>query len=175
MPLSVLFNDMPPICLAETAHRCRIQNLNACVLHSWKEGYESGWGSQERLWDCKHCYKTASEKSKDITWDLHPDCKWTAFHLISKEYLAPQRLWIKIPVAHLDASWLAYTCSHTHLFRNYPVFQQHVNVTICCHTPQVAGVPMTVLTASIIFEKKWLVTQIDAAAACPTAEGNAHV
>lgn len=67
------------------------------------------------------------------------------------------------------------TCSHTHLFRNYPLFQQHVNVTICCHTPQVAGVPMTVLTASIIFEKKWLVTQIDAAAACPTAEGNAHV
>lgn len=45
----------------------------------------------------------------------------------------------------------------------------------CCLTLQVAGVPMTVLTTSIIFEKKWLATQIDAAAACPTSEGNNHV
>lgn len=34
---------------------------------------------------------------------------------------------------------------------------------------------MTVLTTSIIFEKKWLATQIDAAAACPASEGNDHV
>lgn len=34
---------------------------------------------------------------------------------------------------------------------------------------------MTVLKTSIIFEKKWLATQIDAAAACPTLEGNDHV
>lgn len=40
---------------------------------------------------------------------------------------------------------------------------------------QVAGVAMTVLKTSTIFEKKWLATQIDAAAACPTLEGNEHV
>lgn len=34
---------------------------------------------------------------------------------------------------------------------------------------------MTVLKTSIIFEKKWLATQIDAAAACPSLEGNEHV
>ena len=38
--------------------------------------------------------------------------------------------------------------------------------------PQVAGVSMTVLKAAIIFEKKWLVTRLDAAAACPALEGN---
>ncbi|KAG8011372.1 Zona pellucida sperm-binding protein 2 [Nibea albiflora] len=36
----------------------------------------------------------------------------------------------------------------------------------------VAAVPMTVLTTSVIFEKKWLATQIDAAIACPTLEGS---
>lgn len=34
---------------------------------------------------------------------------------------------------------------------------------------------MTVLKTSIIFEKKWLATQIDAAAACPSLEGNENV
>lgn len=34
---------------------------------------------------------------------------------------------------------------------------------------------MTVLRTSTIFEKKWLATQIDAAAVCPTLEGNEHV
>lgn len=33
-PLSVLFNGMFSICLAEIAHRRRIQNHNACVLDS---------------------------------------------------------------------------------------------------------------------------------------------
>ncbi|XP_044025914.1 uncharacterized protein LOC122863455 [Siniperca chuatsi] len=40
------------------------------------------------------------------------------------------------------------------------------------YTQNVAGVPMTVLKTSTIFEKKWLATQIDAAAACPTLEGS---
>lgn len=34
---------------------------------------------------------------------------------------------------------------------------------------------MTVLKTSIIFEKKWLATQIDTEAACPMLEGNDHV
>lgn len=37
---------------------------------------------------------------------------------------------------------------------------------------QVAGVPMTVLKTTTIFEKKWLTTQIHAGAACPILEGN---
>lgn len=37
---------------------------------------------------------------------------------------------------------------------------------------QVAGVPMRVFKTSTIFEKTWLATQIDAAAACPLQEGN---
>ncbi|XP_071324078.1 uncharacterized protein [Trachinotus anak] len=41
------------------------------------------------------------------------------------------------------------------------------------YTQIVAGVPMTVLKTSTIFEKKWLATQIDAAAACPILEGSA--
>ncbi|XP_040920447.1 uncharacterized protein LOC121199644 isoform X2 [Toxotes jaculatrix] len=40
------------------------------------------------------------------------------------------------------------------------------------YTQNVAGVPMTVLKTSTIFEKKWLATQIDAAAACPVLEGS---
>uniref|UniRef100_A0A3Q3RDE9 ZP domain-containing protein n=1 Tax=Monopterus albus TaxID=43700 RepID=A0A3Q3RDE9_MONAL len=40
------------------------------------------------------------------------------------------------------------------------------------YTETVAGVPMTVLKTSTIFEKKWLATQIDAAAACPILEGS---
>ncbi|MEQ2244099.1 hypothetical protein ILYODFUR_013669 [Ilyodon furcidens] len=36
----------------------------------------------------------------------------------------------------------------------------------------VAGVPMRVLKTSTIFEKKWLATQVDAAAACPVQEGS---
>uniref|UniRef100_A0A3Q3B3F3 Uncharacterized LOC108233398 n=2 Tax=Kryptolebias marmoratus TaxID=37003 RepID=A0A3Q3B3F3_KRYMA len=36
----------------------------------------------------------------------------------------------------------------------------------------VAGIPMRVLRTSTIFEKKWLATQIDAAAACPMQEGS---
>ena len=37
---------------------------------------------------------------------------------------------------------------------------------------QVAGVPMTVLQTSTIFEKKWL---INAAAACPTMKGKENI
>ncbi|XP_070781578.1 uncharacterized protein [Enoplosus armatus] len=40
------------------------------------------------------------------------------------------------------------------------------------YTQNVAGVPMTVLKTSTVFEKKWLATQIDAAAACPVLEGS---
>uniref|UniRef100_A0A8D3B8A3 ZP domain-containing protein n=1 Tax=Scophthalmus maximus TaxID=52904 RepID=A0A8D3B8A3_SCOMX len=40
------------------------------------------------------------------------------------------------------------------------------------YTQNVAGVPMTVLQTSTIFEKKWLATRINAAAACPTLEGS---
>lgn len=40
---------------------------------------------------------------------------------------------------------------------------------------QVAGVPMMVLRASVIFEKKWLATQIDTAAACPVQEGKENI
>nr|XP_019963154.1 PREDICTED: uncharacterized protein LOC109642703 [Paralichthys olivaceus] len=42
------------------------------------------------------------------------------------------------------------------------------------YTQNVAGVPMTVLQTSTIFQKKWLVTQINAAAACPTVEGSVY-
>lgn len=42
----------------------------------------------------------------------------------------------------------------------------------CNFALQVAGVPMTVLKTSAVFEKKWLATQIDAGAACPILEGN---
>ncbi|XP_034384063.1 uncharacterized protein LOC117727742 [Cyclopterus lumpus] len=40
------------------------------------------------------------------------------------------------------------------------------------YTRHVAGVPMTVLTTSTIFEKQWLATQIYAGAACPILEGS---
>ncbi|GAA6228835.1 uncharacterized protein LOC108895975 [Lates japonicus] len=40
------------------------------------------------------------------------------------------------------------------------------------YTQNVAGVHMTVLKTSTVFEKKWLATQIDAAAACPILEGS---
>ncbi|XP_029281423.1 uncharacterized protein LOC115003673 [Cottoperca gobio] len=39
-------------------------------------------------------------------------------------------------------------------------------------TQNVAGVPMTVLKTLTVFEKKWLVTQIAAEAACPVLEGS---
>ncbi|XP_074471896.1 uncharacterized protein LOC141756224 [Sebastes fasciatus] len=40
------------------------------------------------------------------------------------------------------------------------------------YTQNVAGIPMTVLKTSTIFEKKWLTTHIDAGAACPILEGS---
>nr|XP_020497182.1 uncharacterized protein LOC109989675 [Labrus bergylta] len=40
------------------------------------------------------------------------------------------------------------------------------------YTQIVAGVPMTVVKTSTLFEKKWLATEIDAAAACPILEGS---
>uniref|UniRef100_A0AAQ5ZQC3 ZP domain-containing protein n=1 Tax=Amphiprion ocellaris TaxID=80972 RepID=A0AAQ5ZQC3_AMPOC len=40
------------------------------------------------------------------------------------------------------------------------------------YTQNVAGVPMLVVKTSTVFEKKWLVTRIDAAAACPIQEGS---
>ncbi|XP_076024138.1 uncharacterized protein LOC143014217 [Genypterus blacodes] len=40
------------------------------------------------------------------------------------------------------------------------------------YTQNVAGVPMTVLRTSTIFEKKWLTTRIDATAACPVLTGS---
>ncbi|XP_012724484.3 uncharacterized protein LOC105930698 isoform X2 [Fundulus heteroclitus] len=40
------------------------------------------------------------------------------------------------------------------------------------YTQKVAGVPMRVFKTSTIFEKKWLATQVDAAAACPLHEGS---
>ncbi|XP_045916796.1 uncharacterized protein LOC123977846 isoform X2 [Micropterus dolomieu] len=43
------------------------------------------------------------------------------------------------------------------------------------YTQDVAGVPMTVLKTSTIFEKKWLTTQIDAAAACPALAGSVFI
>lgn len=53
---------------------------------------------------------------------------------------------------------------------------QSINVAIKAFLcSQVAGVPMTVLRTSTVFEKKWLATQIHAAAACPILEGKEHV
>uniref|UniRef100_A0A3Q3LG07 Uncharacterized LOC113137211 n=1 Tax=Mastacembelus armatus TaxID=205130 RepID=A0A3Q3LG07_9TELE len=43
------------------------------------------------------------------------------------------------------------------------------------YTQSVAGVPMTVLKMSAIFEQKWLATQIDVTAACPMLEGSVYV
>ncbi|XP_013871161.1 uncharacterized protein LOC106522629 isoform X3 [Austrofundulus limnaeus] len=42
-------------------------------------------------------------------------------------------------------------------------------------TQDVGGVPMRVLKTSTIFEKQWLATQIDVAAACPTQEGSVFI
>nr|XP_057913633.1 uncharacterized protein LOC131107537 isoform X2 [Doryrhamphus excisus] len=39
----------------------------------------------------------------------------------------------------------------------------------------VAGVPMAVLQATTIFKKKWLTTEIEAAAACPIVEGSVYI
>nr|XP_015802920.2 uncharacterized protein LOC107377668 [Nothobranchius furzeri] len=39
-------------------------------------------------------------------------------------------------------------------------------------TQNVAGIPMSVLKSSTIFEKRWLATQIDTSAACPVQEGS---
>jgi len=43
---------------------------------------------------------------------------------------------------------------------------------LCNLPPQVAGVPMTVLSTSTIFEKTKRTTQLYARAACPQAQGN---
>ncbi|XP_034018728.1 uncharacterized protein LOC117503579 [Thalassophryne amazonica] len=40
------------------------------------------------------------------------------------------------------------------------------------YTQMVSGVPMTVLSTSVLFQKRWLATQIDTTAACPLVEGS---
>ena len=45
-----------------------------------------------------------------------------------------------------------------------------VNECVVLGFLQVAGVPMTILHTSTIFEKKWIASQIDTAVACPTGQ-----
>lgn len=47
----------------------------------------------------------------------------------------------------------------------------HLNVFTHNSNVQVAGVSMNVLETTTVFEKKWLATRVNAAAACPKPEG----
>ncbi|KAF7662027.1 hypothetical protein LDENG_00247630 [Lucifuga dentata] len=79
-------------------------------------------------------------------------------------FFAPEERMMKVAEAQRNGYGIANTPTRL-VVRSLPNAPETYN-------QNVAGVPMTVLRTSTIFEKKWLLTQIDAAAACPLLLGS---
>ncbi|XP_035534148.1 uncharacterized protein LOC118340356 [Morone saxatilis] len=76
----------------------------------------------------------------------------------------PEEKIMKVAKAQRSGYWIASTASR--LVLRSPKTSPET------YPQNVAGIAMTVLRTSVIFEKKWLATEIHAAVACPTLEGS---
>ncbi|XP_034554945.1 uncharacterized protein LOC117823812 [Notolabrus celidotus] len=88
----------------------------------------------------------------------------TGFRITTLVFFTPEERIMNVADAQRNGYGIANTA--TRLFLRSSRFSPET------YTESVAGVPMTVLKTSTVFEKKWMATQIDAAAACPNLDGS---
>ncbi|XP_074542014.1 uncharacterized protein LOC141802364 [Halichoeres trimaculatus] len=91
----------------------------------------------------------------------------SGFRITTLVFFTPEERMMKVAEARKNGYGIANTA--TRLFLRSPRFSSETYNQI------VAGIPMTVLKTSTVFEKKWLATQIDAAVACPNPDGSVSV
>ncbi|XP_067338951.1 uncharacterized protein [Channa argus] len=97
----------------------------------------------------------------------HAPEKWpteSGFRMTTIMFFTPEERTMKLTEALKSGYGMASTPSRMIL--------RSLKTTPETYVQNVAGVPMTVLKSSTIFEQKWLATKIDAAAACPILEGS---
>uniref|UniRef100_A0A8C4F656 ZP domain-containing protein n=1 Tax=Dicentrarchus labrax TaxID=13489 RepID=A0A8C4F656_DICLA len=121
------------------------------------------WASREIV--CDHNFMEASEYNSnfgDPRRAAEPiDAGFMMTRLI---FFFPEEKIMTVAEAQRSGYWIASTASR--LVLRSPKTSPET------YPQNVAGMAMTVLRTSVIFEKKWLATQIDAAVACPTLEGS---
>nr|XP_046229753.1 uncharacterized protein LOC124050865 [Scatophagus argus] len=150
-----------------------------------KTCHYTAWASREIV--CDHSYMEVSVKraaAADYALPEHPvpgaNSKFgdprraaekqpvdTGFSITTLVFFTPEERIMKVAEAQRSGYGIANTA--TRLFLRSPKTSPETYIQ------NVAGVPMTVLKTSIIFEKKWLATQIDAAAACPKLEDSVFI
>ncbi|XP_071058120.1 uncharacterized protein [Pseudochaenichthys georgianus] len=134
--------------------------------------YYSAWASREII--CKPNYMEVSVKKaapNDYNLPAYPysDPRKAAepmdagFRIATVVFLTPEERVMQVDEAQRNGYGISSTS--TRLVLRSP------NPSRETYTKDVAGVPMTVLSTSIIFEKTKLTTQLYAGAACPRAQG----
>uniref|UniRef100_A0AAQ6IBX3 ZP domain-containing protein n=1 Tax=Anabas testudineus TaxID=64144 RepID=A0AAQ6IBX3_ANATE len=115
----------------------------------------TAWASREIV--CDHNY---------MEMDHHLWCE-AGFRITTLVFFTPEERIMEVKEALNRGYGIANTPSRLVL--------RSPKTTPETYIQNVAGVPMTVLKTSTIFEKKWLAVQIDATAACPLVEGSVSV
>ncbi|KAK5903404.1 hypothetical protein CgunFtcFv8_007187 [Champsocephalus gunnari] len=135
--------------------------------------YYSSWASREII--CKPNYMEVSVKKaapNDYNLPAYPDADPrkaaeqpmdAGFRIATVVFLTPEERVMQVDEAQRNGYGISST--PTRLVLRSP------NPSRETYTEDVAGVPMTVLSTSIIFEKTKLTTQLYAGAACPRAQG----
>uniref|UniRef100_A0A3Q3VP17 ZP domain-containing protein n=1 Tax=Mola mola TaxID=94237 RepID=A0A3Q3VP17_MOLML len=122
------------------------------------------WASREIV--CDGSYMEASEcRANSVTDPRRAKVPIDAgFRITTLVFFTPEERVMKVAEAQRSGYGIANTPTRL-VLRSSKASPETYSQTV-------AGVPMTVLKTSIIFEKKWLVTRLDAAAACPALEGS---
>uniref|UniRef100_A0A3Q3KDK6 ZP domain-containing protein n=1 Tax=Monopterus albus TaxID=43700 RepID=A0A3Q3KDK6_MONAL len=122
----------------------------------------ANWASREII--CDHNYMEASKCRVTRLDELIKGPVGSGFRTITVVFFTPEERLMSMTEAQERGYGITSTPSRLVVRSPRPAPETY--------TETVAGVPMTVLKTSTIFEKKWLATQIDAAAACPILEGS---
>uniref|UniRef100_A0A3P8TNN8 ZP domain-containing protein n=1 Tax=Amphiprion percula TaxID=161767 RepID=A0A3P8TNN8_AMPPE len=120
----------------------------------------TAWACREII--CDHNYMEASECSRTQRGHKRPID--AGFRMTTITFFTPAEKVMKVIDAQRSGHGIANTPKR--LVLRSPKTSPET------YTQNVAGVPMLVVKTSTVFEKKWLVTRIDAAAACPIQEGS---
>uniref|UniRef100_A0A3Q1IY74 ZP domain-containing protein n=1 Tax=Anabas testudineus TaxID=64144 RepID=A0A3Q1IY74_ANATE len=125
----------------------------------------TAWASREIV--CDHNYMEASECSRPLRGRVPKRPVEAGFRITTLVFFTPEERIMEVKEALNRGYGIANTPSRLVL--------RSPKTTPETYIQNVAGVPMTVLKTSTIFEKKWLAVQIDATAACPLVEGSVSV
>ncbi|KAM7395242.1 hypothetical protein PAMA_006823 [Pampus argenteus] len=128
--------------------------------------YYSAWASREIVCDRNYMEARADSRFGDPRRAVENQ-KWpmdAGFRITTLVFFTPAERIMKVTEARRRGYGIANTPSRLAL--RSPKTSPEI------YTQNVAGMPMMVLKTSMIFEKKWLATQIDAAAACPILDGS---